>query len=99
MESIMASSVSSNPPAYACITVLAGHFAAVHVDGRTKRFISEHPTKDYGAAWAAAKAFADLKKIPFQKELKLMDKPLITVFKTNKGWLPGRISTTDIAPF
>ncbi len=28
-----------------------------------------------------------------------MDRPLITVFKTNKGWLPGRISTNDLAPF
>lgn len=95
----MASSISSNPSSYTCITVLAGHFAAIHVDGRTKEFISKHPTDDYSVAFAAAKAFADLRKIPFQKGLKLMDRPLITVFKTDRGWLPGMITADKVTPF
>lgn len=97
MESAMASSISSNPPSYTCITVLAGYFAAIHVDGNTKKFISKHPTDDYSVAFAAAKAFADLARIPFQKGLKLMDKPLITVLKTDRGWLPGMITADKVS--
>lgn len=92
----MASSIASNPADFTCILLLNGHFAAVHATEGNTQFISEHPTKEYRVAQAAAEAFASLKHIPFQKGLQILAKPLFTIIKTEKGWLPAQISSNSI---
>jgi hypothetical protein len=76
---------------YAGVTVLAGHFLALHVKGQVKSFISKYPTNDIKVAAAAAKAFAETHQIRLNWGLLIPDKFFLTIMKENNMWYPAEI--------
>ncbi len=85
------------PMDYVSVIMLAGHWFPIHTK-ESLQFISKKPEKDLEVAQLAAKKFALDHQLTFDKEPCKLDKPIITVFKSNAIWYPARICDKAVYP-
>lgn len=81
---------------YTAVVQIVNSFAAVHVEGSEKRFISTHAESDIAVAQAAARVFAQSHHIPFHHQVLNLTKPIITVYKYNSNWYPAEFHSNKI---
>lgn len=79
------------PTELTCVLRLMNCYAALHVKGDTKIFISERPEQDLKVAQATAKIFAEARGIPYDSKLNVTNQPLITVIKQEEKWYPAEL--------
>lgn len=88
--------INPQPTEFACVIRLANCYAATHVNGRKKAFISKHPEVDIKVAQVAAKAFAETHKIAYENQLQDLSQPIITVIKHEERWFPAELHSDKL---
>jgi hypothetical protein len=76
---------------YTVVLRIVNYFAAMHVYGSNKAFISKHPETDLKVAKATAQKFAALNDIPYDVDLRDLDGPFLTIIKNGEKWYPAEI--------
>lgn len=86
----------TQPSEFVCVIRLVNCYAATHVQGRKKAFVSTHPETDKKIAKTTAKLFAETHSIPYDDTLRELDRPLITVLKHGKDWFPAELHADKV---
>lgn len=88
-------SVSSFNP-YSTVLMVGNHYCAIHVTGPTNfQFITNLDSK-FKEAQAAAAAFSKLKNIQVVEGFKRLDKPIVSIYKTQGNWYPCEIDSIGL---
>ncbi len=89
----MTSSTGLGSPSreFTCVIRLANHYVATHVNGRAKRFISQHAETDLKVAQITAQLFSTTHAIPYESALIELDRPIITIIKNEGKWYPAEL--------
>lgn len=86
----------TQPSEFVCVIRLVNCYAATHVQGEMKAFVSTHPETDKKIAKTTAILFAETHSIPYDDTLRELDRPLITVLKHGKDWYPAELHADKI---
>jgi hypothetical protein len=81
---------------YAAVIKLANCYAATHVKGKKKTFISARLEADVKVARAAAKLFAEDNKIFCDDAVHKLSQPIITVLKCGERWFPAELHADEV---
>jgi hypothetical protein len=77
---------------YTGVLRLVNCYAAFHVKGNTKQFLSDHPEIDFRIAFKTAEIFANMHHIPFgSSDIFNLQKPIITILKHDCLWYPTEL--------
>lgn len=83
--------VESRPYSIACVIQLANHYVAINKGWDVIEFISKYPETDLGVAQTAATLFAKAHDILCSTKPQGLDRPIITVLKSEGKWVPAEL--------